>query len=122
MLGHFSHVQLFSTLWTVAPQALLSMGFSRQAYWSGLPSSPPWGGLPHPGIEPRFPALQADSLPSEPPGIYLLTCLLRPFQRPSGWDCDWGAAGPAVPVRGCVLPDKVPERKEEEAQGDIRGE
>ena len=44
------------------------MGFSRQEYWTGLPSPPP-GGLPNPGIEPRSPALQADSLPSsEPPG------------------------------------------------------
>ena len=41
--------------------------FSRQEYWSGLPCPPP-GDLPNPGIEPRFPTLQADSLPSEPPG------------------------------------------------------
>jgi len=43
------------------------MGFSRQEYWSGLPC-PPSGDLPNPGTEPRSPALQADSLPSEPPG------------------------------------------------------
>ena len=43
------------------------MGFSRQEYWSGLPFSPP-GDLSNPGIEPRSPALQADSLQSEPPG------------------------------------------------------
>ena len=43
------------------------MGFSRQEYWSGLPCPPP-GDLPNPGIKPKFPALQADSLPSEPPG------------------------------------------------------
>ena len=43
------------------------MGFSRQEYWSGLPFPSP-GDLPNPGIEPRSPALQADSLPSEPPG------------------------------------------------------
>ena len=60
-----SHVQLFATLWTVARQAPLSMGFSRQEYWSGLPCLPP-GDLPNPGIEPRSPTLQADSLPSEP--------------------------------------------------------
>ena len=42
-------------------------GFSRQEYWSGLPCPPP-GNLPNPGIEPRSPTLQADSLPSEPPG------------------------------------------------------
>ena len=66
-LNHFSHVQLYATLWTVARQAPLSMGFSRQEYWSGLPCPPP-GDLPSPGIEPRSPALQMDSLPSEPPG------------------------------------------------------
>ena len=64
---HFSRVQLFVTLWTVAHQAPLSMGFSRHEYWSGLPC-PPSGDLPKPGIEPRSPTLQADSLPSEPPG------------------------------------------------------
>ena len=48
-------------------QALLSMGFSRQEYWSGLPFPSP-GDLPNPGIEPGSPALQADSLPSESPG------------------------------------------------------
>ena len=53
--------------WTEDHQAPLSMGFSRQEYWSGLPFPSP-GDLPNPGIEPRFPALQADSLPSEPPG------------------------------------------------------
>ena len=48
--------------WTVACQAPLSTGFSRQEYWSGLPRPPP-GGLPKPGIEPVSPMLQADSLP-----------------------------------------------------------
>ena len=55
------------TLWTVAHEALLSMGFSRQGYWSGLPFSSP-GDLLGPGIKPRSPVLQADSLPSEPGG------------------------------------------------------
>ena len=54
-------------LWTVAPQASLSMEFSRQEYWSGLPFPSP-GYLPDPGIEPRSLALQADSLLSEPQG------------------------------------------------------
>ena len=54
-------------LWTVARQALLSMGFTRQEHWSGLPFPPP-GDLPDPGIEPRSPALQADSFTTEPPG------------------------------------------------------
>ena len=63
----FSHVQLFATPWTVAHQAPLSMGLSRQEYWSGLPFPSP-GDLPDPGIEPRSPALQTDTLLSEPPG------------------------------------------------------
>ena len=62
-----SHVGLFATPWTLAHLAPLSMGFSRQEYWSGLPCPPP-GDLPNPGIEPRSPELQAVSLPSEPPG------------------------------------------------------
>ena len=44
-----SHVQFFVTLWTVACQAPLSMGFSRQEYWNGLPFPPPWD-LPHPDV------------------------------------------------------------------------
>ena len=63
----FSRVQPFATLWTVACQAPLSMGFSRQEYWSGLTFPPP-GLLPNEGIKPESPALQADSLLSEPPG------------------------------------------------------
>ena len=62
-----SCVQLLVTPWTVTCQAPLSIGFSRQEYWSGLPFPSP-GDLPDPGIDPRSPALQADSLPSEPPG------------------------------------------------------
>ena len=53
-----------ATPWTVAHQAPLPMGFSRQEYWRGLPCLPP-GDLPNPGIEPGSPALQADSLPIE---------------------------------------------------------
>ena len=62
-----SCVQLLATLQTVAHQAPPSMGFSRQEYWSGLPFPSP-GDPPNPGIEPSSPALQADSLLSEPPG------------------------------------------------------
>ena len=65
-----SHAQLFATPWTVALQAPLSMGFSRQEYWSGLPFPSP-GDLPDAGIEPVSPvspALQADFLPAEPSG------------------------------------------------------
>ena len=67
MLRLFSHVHLCANVWPVARQVPLSMGFSRQEYWSGLPRPPP-GDIPNPGIEPRSPALQVDSLPSEPPG------------------------------------------------------
>ena len=55
----------FATPWTVACQALLSMGFSRQEYWSGLPFPSP-GDLPDSGIEPGSPTLQANFLLSEP--------------------------------------------------------
>ena len=61
------HVRLFATLWTVACQAPLSMGFSRPEYWNEL-SCPPPGELLNPGIEPVSPALQVDSLSTEPPG------------------------------------------------------
>ena len=61
MLSCFSSVRLFVTLWTVAGQAPLSMGFSKQEYWSGLPFPSPED-LPNPGIEPTSPALQVDSL------------------------------------------------------------
>ena len=62
-----SRVRLFATPWSIAHQAPLSMGFSREEYWSGLPFPSP-GDLPNPGIEPRSPALQAYALTSEPPG------------------------------------------------------
>ena len=62
---------LFATPWTIAYQAPPSVGFSRQEYWSGLPFPSP-GDLPNTGIEPGSPALQADALPSEPPGKPLL--------------------------------------------------
>ena len=73
------------TAWTVACQAPLSMGFSRQAYRRGLPC-PPAGDLPNPGIEPRSPILQVDSLLSEVPGkpmnalVGSLSLLKRIFQ------------------------------------------
>ena len=62
----FRHIRFFATPLTVAHQAPLSMEFSRQEYWNGLPYPSP-GDLPDPGIEPESPVLQADSLPSEPP-------------------------------------------------------
>ena len=72
-----SRGRLFATPWTVAHQAPLSMGFSRQVYWSGLPFPSP-GDLASPGIKPRSPALQADTLTSEPPGKYMETLYVRP--------------------------------------------
>ena len=69
-VGMLSRVQLFANLWTVAHQAPLSIGFSRQEYWSRLPFPSP-GDLSDPGIEPTSPAAptsQVNSLPSEPPG------------------------------------------------------
>ena len=69
-------LQLFATPWTIACQAPLSMEFSRQEYWSGLPFPSP-GDLPDPVIEPRSPTLQADALTSEPPGKpYMILPLL----------------------------------------------
>ena len=59
-----SHVQLFVTPETIARQSPLSIEFSRQEYWNGLPCPSP-GDLPKPGIEPGSPALQGDSLPSK---------------------------------------------------------
>ena len=92
------HVGLFVTSRIVAHQAPLSVGFSRQKYWSGLPCPPP-GDLPNPGIEPRSPVLQVDSSLSEPPGkpkntgvgnLFLLQGYF-PTQE-SNWDllhCRW---------------------------------
>ena len=78
-----SRVQIFATPWTVAFQTPMSMGFSRQVYWNGLPFSSP-GDFPSPGIEPGSPPLQADSLPSEPPG--------NPLQDQGGM----------LPLRSCL--------------------
>ena len=69
---------LFATPWTTACQASLSMEFSRQEYWSGLPSPSP-GDLPDPGIKPRSLALLADSLPSELPGKPQSVCSSRQY-------------------------------------------
>ena len=65
-VGSPSRVRLSATPWTVAPQPPLSMGFSRQEYWSGLPGPPP-GDLPDPGIEPSSPALAGGFFTTEPP-------------------------------------------------------
>ena len=102
-----SHVHLFATPWIVIHQISLSMEFSRQEYWSGLPFPFPRD-HPNPGIKPRSPALQTDSLLSEPPGkpvlysrfpliIYfihgkvhmsmLLSQFIPPSPSPSGSTC-----------------------------------
>ena len=70
------HIRLFVTSWTVSRQAALSMEFSRPEHWSGLPLPSP-GDLPDPGIEPKSPALKADSLSTELPGKPL-----APSKRP----------------------------------------
>ena len=74
VLSCFSCVQFCVTLWNIAWQASLSMGFSRQEYWSGLPCPPP-GDLPDPRMEPTSPALQAESLPLAPPGKPVCVCV-----------------------------------------------
>ena len=67
MFISLSCVWVFATPWTAAHQGSLSMGFSRQEYWSGLPFPSP-GDPPNPRMEPGSPVLQVDSLPPEPPG------------------------------------------------------
>ena len=73
LLWLLSCVPLFETLQTVARQVPLSIGFFRQEYWSGVLFPSP-GDLPHPGTNPRSPALQADALPSEPPEKPKMAC------------------------------------------------
>ena len=79
-----SHVRLFVTPWTVAGQAPLSVGFSRQEYWSGLPF-PSSGDLSDPGIEAGSPALQIDSLPSELQGSLVANGKLLFNTRSPAW-------------------------------------
>ena len=78
-----SHVRPFAILWTVARQAPLSMGFSMQGYWSGVPFLFP-GDLPNPGIELQPPALQSHQGIPERGGLRA---------RPEGWDEDDGMGG-----------------------------
>ena len=83
MLSPFSQVHLYVTPWTVACQAPLSMGFSRQEYCGKLPY-PPWRDLPNSGIKPAFPvapALQVDSLPLSHQGS--LRQPVRDFKKPN---------------------------------------
>ena len=88
VLSHFSCVWLLATLWTVAHQVLLSMGFSRQENWSELPRLPP-GDLPNPGIEPASPtasAFQSDCLPLSHCGSPINSLATVKSQLPLG---DW---------------------------------
>ena len=104
-VSHFSHVQLFVAPRTVAHQAPLSMGFSRQQYWSRLPFPTP-GGLPDPGIKPESsvsPALADGFFTTEPPGKPQKFILFQ-FWRPevqnqgSGRDASSGSSeGESVP-------------------------
>ena len=105
----FSHVQLFATPWTIACQTPLSMGFSRQEYWSGLPFPSP-GDPPDPGVKPGSPSLQADSLPSESLGN-------------SFWGSNYGYmksnGGDTLVIQGDTLGDTT-RRRSEKPQQDSR--
>ena len=91
-----SRVRPFATPWTAAHQAPLSMGFFRQEHWSGLPSPP--GDVTDPGIDPRSPALQAESLLSEPLVKSLrslfLTLSLLSLEPPMAHHCQAGVIDP----------------------------
>ena len=83
VLSHFSRVLLFSTLWTVAHQTPLSVGFSRQEYWHGLPCPPP-GDLPNPGIKPaspRSPALAGGFFPTNATWEATTSCMMWPKKK-----------------------------------------
>ena len=95
-----SRVQLLATPWTTAHQAPPFMGLSRQEYWSGLPFPSP-GDLPDPGIEPGAPALEADTLPSEPPGKSSIMCVYtvsaEKAMAPHSSTLAWGIPGKGEP-------------------------
>ena len=89
------------TLWTVAHQAPLSMGFSRQENWSGWPFPPP-GDLPDPGIKPESPALQVDSLPLSYQGSHIQVHGLFQFLAVSSLDHLFGT-GRTQPLKLCPV-------------------
>ena len=75
VLSHSSHVQPLATLWTISCHAPLSMGFSRQEYWTGLPCPPP-GNLPDPGLKPAssvIPCIAGGFFTTEAPGKPMLS-------------------------------------------------
>ena len=92
-----------ATPWTAAHQAPLSVGFSRQEYWSGVPLPSP-GDLPDPGIELRSPAMRADALPCEPPGNPPFSTLLRESQNWVWTVCVTSLADVVV----CIILDAAP--------------
>ena len=102
VLRHFSHVQLFATLWTVACQAPLSMGFSRQEYWSGLPCTSP-GHLPDPGSKPvslMSPALAGEffTIRATSEAYWLHAATAKSLQScPTLWPRDDSPPGSPVP-------------------------
>ena len=102
----WSNVRFVATLWTVTCQVPPSMWFSRQEYWSGMPYPSP-GDLPNPGIEPGSLTLQADSLPSEPPGKPLRNLNQGRKHSLGGPECAYWGCGPPTPCSGsacaCVL-------------------
>ena len=109
MLSCFSHVQLFTTLWTLALQAPLCMGLSRQEYWSGLPCPHP-GNLPGPGMEPvslTSPELAGRFFTTSTPGksLGLSLMLFGTIKAP-----DWGAEEPGLwDCKKCtILPGDEP--------------
>ena len=94
------HVQLFATPWAAACQDPPSIEFSRQEYWSGLPFPSPRN-LPKPEMKPGSPALQADALPSKPPGKPVTSDSVRPHRRqPTRLLCPWDSPGKNTGV-GC---------------------
>ena len=76
LLSRFSRVQLCAILWIVVHQAPLSMGFSRQEYWSEFPFPSP-GDLPDPGIETTSPVLHTDSLPLSHQAMFLWSLIQK---------------------------------------------
>ena len=100
VLSSFSHVQLFATSWTIACQAPLSVGFSRQGYWSGFPCPPP-GDLPKPRIKPR----SSGSLSIEPPGEPNLQP--RPLPNPHSRTCHYPLSFPRSYLRWMISLQKA---------------
>ena len=93
IISHLSYVWLFATPWTVTIQAPLSMGFSRQEYWSGLPCPPP-GDLPNPGIKPA--SLTSPALAG------------RFFTTSAIWDSSWGSGNLVEQLTGLGKPVSSP--------------